>query len=281
MDFFFEDDTVTDIVENHIQRLLSFEESQAEKIIRVYKEVRRDLRDRLEQTPRGSFTAERMRGTLVQVELAIDAMSRDLSSQMGDSAEKAAIKGIEDLVSELNKFNKHFTGAVVPINIDAVAVATDTDNFLVNRYEASINAYSQEVRSGIARSLTEAVVAQKNYDDVVGGLGRLFQAEEWKLHRLARTELHNMYSQGKLNGMSSLWDEGNGDIPDLKKALFHPMDSRTASDSKYVAAIDPVVPIDEPFKYRWDGKLRVFMSPPDRPNDRSILVPFRDGWKSK
>jgi len=76
-------------------------------------------------------------------------------------------------------------------------------------------------------------------------------------------------------------------IPDLKKTLVHPMDHRTAADSKQAAAKNLIVNVDKEFSYTYvrtlkDGTIRreerTFMIPPDRPNDRSIVVPYRDDW---
>lgn len=67
-------------------------------------------------------------------------------------------------------------------------------------------------------------------------------------------------------------------IPKLKKGLFHPMDDRTSDDSKYLKNLNPIIDIDKPFRYTWNGKERVFLSPPSRPNDRAILVPIDMDW---
>lgn len=277
--FFFEDETVQDISDNHLDQILSLEQTESERIIKLYRRVRHQLRDRLDYIPKGTFTEAKLKGALVQVELAINAMSEELAKGMSDSAEKSAIKGIEHLIKEVNKFNKNFTGSVIPINLDAAVIATDTDNFLFNRYKVSIDAYSAGIRSRIASGITEAIVQQQTLDEVVGSIGRTFQGEEWKLQQIARTELHNVYSQGKLRGMGELWNEGKGDIPDLQKTLFHPMDKRTGADSKRLAQNNPIVDIDEPFVESSLGHKVTYMAPPNRPNDRAILIPYREGWK--
>ena len=78
--------------------------------------------------------------------------------------------------------------------------------------------------------------------------------------------------------MKKLWGDGEGTIPDLKKTLYHPMDKRTGEDSKWLNKNNLIIPVDEPFKYTWNGQVREYMAPPDRPNDRSILIPYRESW---
>jgi len=50
-------------------------------------------------------------------------------------------------------------------------------------------------------------------------------------------------------------------------------DDRTCLDSRYFNSLKQIRKMDENFEYVWDGKIRRFLYPPDRPNDRSILIP--------
>jgi hypothetical protein len=275
---FFESSDVQDIVQGHISQVLKLEDDEAKRVLRSYKRVRQELRDRLDLLPRGSFTAQRMAGTLAQIDAAIAQMSQNLLQDMSPAVQQSAEMGYDHLISEIQDFEQQFTGAVIPVNLDVVIAATETRNFLFNRYESSIQNYSSFVRARMARALSDAVIAQDSTGDVVSDLGKVLQGEEWKLQQIVRTELHNVYNIGKIRGMGELWGEGEGDIPDLKKTLFQPLDSRTGDDSKYTLKIDMVKPINEPFAYTWNGKKRIFMAPPDRPNDRQILIPYREAW---
>lgn len=272
---FFEQVDEIGIIESHIKRVLSLEEDKARTVLRAYRGIRQDLRDRLSIIRGDSFTAQQLRGTLAQVDSAISAMNDNLSGGMEDAAFSAAMRGVEDLTTELAKFNKKFLGAVVPINVDAVAIASEASALLINRMEASLASYGQDVRAQIAAGLTNAVIAGRPTAEVTQQVGNYFLGEEWKLTRIIRTELHGVYNTGKLQGMEKVQEST---LPDLQKTLMHPMDARTGADSKYAADLKLIVDIDEPFSYTWNGKIRTFMVPPDRPNDRAILVPFRASW---
>lgn len=272
---FLEDQTVLDIMSQHLEQVRKLEEQQASKMLKLYKEIRRELRDRLDFLPGDTFSAQQLRGTLLQVELAIAAMGDSLNRGMSDASQILAELGLTHLVKETEAFSEHFEGAVIPINIDAVAVGAETTNFLLNQKEASLQAYSEGIRSDLTRELTKASIAQEPLSKVTTRLSKFFIGEEWRLLRIARTELHNVYNLGKLNGMQAVKEDT---IPDLKKTLIHPMDQRTGEDSKALAQDNPIVPINKPFRQRYKGKERVYMHPPDRPNDRSILVPVRDMW---
>jgi hypothetical protein len=181
---------------------------------------------------------------------------------------------VQHLVKEMHVFDQKFTGAVTPINLSAALIANDTSQLLVTKYQTTLQAYGTDLSKRITNGLFAASIGEQSYDQVVGAISNFFSAEEWKLHRIVRTELHHIYNVGKINGMKEIAE----DIPDMKKTLMHPLDARTGDDSAYAATLGLVADIGDAFEYTWKGKLRVFNAPPDRPNDRAILVPYREAW---
>ena len=275
---FFENSTIQDVAESHIEKVVKLENKEAKRILNVYKAVRGDLRDRLDLAMPGTFTQQKMMSTLAQVDLAIATLERDTRQEMGSASEFMAEVGVDDLMSEISRFEKQFTGASIPINLDAGVIASDVSNLLLTRIEASMKNYNVFLRSRIAQGLSESVIAQDNYSEVVRKINLTLLGEEWKAQQIVRTELHNVYSMGKIEGMRGARD---GSIPDLKKTLFHPMDNRTGDDSKKANRLNLIVDIDDYFEYEWKGEKRKFFAPPDRPNDRSILIPYRDSWRGR
>lgn len=277
---FFQEADAIGIVKEHAQAVLELEDAQAKSIMSSYQDARRDLVDRLSSVPRGSFTAQHLRGVLAQVNSAIATINKKLAGDMYDGSFEAAKAGVGDVFSEINTFDDSFLGAVTPINLNAAVIAQDTANHLTTKYETNLAAYGNDLSTQIANGLFSASIGEANYSEVVGRISQFFNAEEWKLHRLVRTELHNIYNVGKLQGMRELIgsEEEPGDIPDLKKTLMHPMDQRTGADSKKLAAEHPAIPVDDEFVFVWKGIERRFLNPPDRPNDRAIMVPYRDAW---
>lgn len=280
MEEFFTDPQVEEIALDHIEAIQSLSEKESERVVKAYRRVRQDLRDRLDVLGSGTFTAQKTRGAMMQVDLALEKMASDVNDEMDSSSLNASTMGIENLIKEIEKWNKKFTGAVLPINMNVVAVATDVSEMLFNKREASLRAYNESIRSQMANAIADATIAQSTMSELVSNIGRFFLGEEWRIDRIVRTELHNVYNKGKIRGMTDLWGNGEGEIPDLKKTLFHPMDSRTGKDSIWLNKHNPIVPIDEPFVETSTGKRLEYMAPPNRPNDRAILIPFRDEWKN-
>jgi hypothetical protein len=265
------------IVEDHIKAALQLQADESDKVLSSYGQVRDRLVSRIATLPPGSFTAQHLRGVLAQVQGAIEAITSQLQGNMIDSAFDSALSGVDDLLSEIKTFENKFTGAVTPINLNSALLAQDTSNLLVTKYKTNLDAYGNDLYTQITNGLFSASIGETSHEEVVGRIAQFFTAEEWKLRRIVRTELHNIYNLGKMRGMGELADN---QIPDLKKTLMHPMDSRTGDDSKYASQLGLVANIDEPFEYIWKGQTRSFMAPPDRPNDRSILVPYRAEWGS-
>jgi hypothetical protein len=279
---FFRGVDTTGIVEGHAKTVVDLQDSEARRIIRAYGEVRRDLIERLSHARFNSFTAHRLRSVLAQVNAAIDALNQKLKHHLDASAQKASVMSVEQLVKEIKRFDSHFKGATRPINLNIVKSAMDTKEFLINHYQNSLSHYGDSLKQDISNSLKQAVIAEIPYSEVVQKLSQEFQAQEWEVHRLARTELHHIYSVAKLNGMKDLKKEKI--MPSIKKALYHPMDSRTAEDSKEMAEKNPIVELNDYFTqdYRPTPKSKVqhrrYLVPPDRPNDRAILIPYDPSW---
>ncbi len=284
---FFDDVDAQGIAEQHIQQLQKLEQRSSERILENYRQIRGSLQDQLSylksrQKGEGStFTQQQLRGTMLQIESAIRQMSDSLVDGMYSAAYDVAGQGVDDLVEEIQTYEEYFNGAVVPINVRAAAIATETQNNLLPKYKASVDAYGDALISQMGEQLARSVISQdglyRTTKELFRSTNNFFAGEEWKLLRIARTELHNIYGMAKITGMF----EAEKTLPDLKKALIHPMDSRTAQDSKYLKYLKPIVPIGDPFIYEWprrSGKIRSFQAPPDRPNDRGILVPYRPSW---
>lgn len=273
---FFEDVDASGIVESHIKQALRLEADQSDIILMRYKEIRKELIARLATMKEGSFTAQHLRGILGQVEGAIIAMTEHLNGAMVEGSQEAALKGVDHLVKEINFFDEKFTGAVTPINLNAALIADDTTQLLVTRYKTNLEAYGDNLFSEIRKGLFSASIGETSNEEIVSRIASFFNGEEWKLRRIVRTELHGIYNRGKINAMEELSE----DLPDMLKTLMHPMDSRTGADSIYAAQKHLVADMDKPFIYVWQGKTREFMAPPDRPNDRSVMVPYRKEWGS-
>lgn len=269
------------VAEHHAKQVGNLQDDEARRMISEYSQAKEELTARLQRTPGDTFTAQHLRLTLLQVDRALRVMNSTLHTNILTGARVMTKKGVEHLEAEIRKFSSHFKGAETEINLDAAKISTHAENILINRYQASINAYDAEMRKQISNGLTQAVIQEKPFSQVIRDMGKFFTGEEWKLNQIVRTEMHSIYGQAKITGMK----EAKKELPRLMKALYHRMDSRTGNDSIQLAAENPIIPIDKPFKqtYKASPKSKTqyyeFMAPPNRPNDRAILIPFSEDWE--
>lgn len=275
---FFEDIDTISVLERHSDRLEGLEMSQARKVLKQYKIARERLKTSLMSYPDNSYTEAKLKSALIQIEAGILALNAQIRPDLYSGFEYLTDQGIEDSAREVNALEKKFNGVNNMLPVDAIIESVDPSNFLFNNYETSVLTYGQGLRGRFQQSLTQALLQKQSWIQAVYGMEQVFNEEEWKLARIVRTELHNIYNVSKSNGFLQIRQDY---IPDLQKTLYHPMDSRTGLDSMEAAAQRLIVPIDEPFQYEYprnSGKIRKFMTPPDRPNDRAILIPYRNSY---
>lgn len=272
---FFEDIDTLNILERHVSRLEGLEMSQARKVLKQYKIAKERLKAQLLMTPDNTFTEAKLESALIQIEAGIKQLQFQINPELRSGFSYLTEQGVEDSAREVNAMEKEFNGVNSILPVDTIIESTEPSNFLFNQFESSILTYGQALRGKFQSTLTQSLLQRKSWTQAVWDMEEVFNADEWILARIVRTELHNIYNVSKSNGFLQIRQDY---LPDLKKTLYHPMDSRTGDDSKEAAALNLIVPIDEPFQYKYKDKIRTFMTPPDRPNDRAILIPYRESW---
>lgn len=272
---FFEDIDGIRALEVNSNRIESLELGQIRKLLKMYKIARKDLKDKLLFTPDNTFTEAKLKTMLEQINRTIVQLETRIKPELAFSFESIHEQGVEDSAKEINSFEKTFNGVSGLIPVDAILESTNPDNFLFNQYESSIMTYNQNLRNDFQRILGQSLLQGKTWSQAVNDMDSVFTGAEWILARIVRTELHQIYNVSKLNGFGSIKEQY---LPDLKKTLYHPMDSRTGDDSIEMAKENLIVDLDKPFVFKYKGKVQTFFVPPNRPNDRAILIPYRESY---
>jgi hypothetical protein len=281
------------LLETHAEAALGLEEEASRRILAAYQRVAVQLRTKLGRLPPESFSAQQARSILTQLDGAISVLQERLNVMVLEGTKQMTERGIVDVIREYDAMEAEFVGSPArPLDINVAELATDTSKRLFNNYPASIQAYSDEVRRALALGLQDMTLEGVSPGVMIQRMAGFFEAEEWKLRRIVRTELQGIYAGAKLGGLEQVQRRY---APDLMKTVYQPIDRRTGDDSRHALEVQQlgagpwladgdqaaealVVPVREFFRYVWNGKTRRFMNPPDRPNDRSILVPWREAW---
>jgi hypothetical protein len=177
----------------------------------------------------------------------------------------------------LRGLDKRFAGAVRPLNFDALKWAEQQGDRLgtarLRMFRGSLARYGVAAAQKIEDAATStALLGMPWYEAskrVRSGVLAAAGSEQWQIDRLMRTEVATVYNGASL---AALEEEDDEDEPMLKR-LSATFDSRTGRDS--VAAHGQVRRVGEPFV---DIAGRSYQAPPNRPNDREIVLPHRARW---
>ena len=273
---FFEALDETKVVERNIRRIVSMELDQVRRFQKIYKAVLNDLNRKIQQY-RGSQTFTEAQASVLRVELEQLKKSLERASipLMGDLLEDNTEQAATDTEKEINAFERKFLGIRQRLPFEAIRISMDRGTYLINNLAASLEKYNDGIRQEMERIISEGILGRKTYQGIRNEMGlALPQFEGWKLARIVRTESHSIYNASK---MLALRETKEAYLPDLKKTRITPLDGRTGEDSLHEKNLNLVVEVDEPFVYNWKGERREFYTI-DRPNDRGIVVPYREAW---
>lgn len=266
------------IFQNHIRRVVGLENTEAKVLLNQYRQAFQEIKNQLLITPDNTFTEAKLETISRQLEIGIRALESRIKNDMESSYNFISEQGLEDAVKEVNTLEKKYNGVNQLVPLDSIIASTSPNTYLFNNYTSSIQSYNADLRAGMQNSLTQALIQRKTLSQAVSDLEVFTRSQEWKMFRIVRTELHNIYNVAKMDSFSSIKKQF---VPDLKKSLVHPMDDRTAEDSIELAKKNPIIDIDKPFVQNYNGKELTFMAPPNRPNDRAILVPVRASYDKR
>lgn len=246
------------------------------QLVRQLVALEDELRARLEQlqrTGRGeTWTAADTEATLVQVRELLGRQGEAFRGLLEANAATARRLGVENTVGVLRHFEGKTAGAIRPLALD-VALAAGSP--LLARHEASVARWGQRTVGRIASELQKGLLAGETFnemkDRLTGARGRqgALVASAGDAARIIRTESMHAYAQGS---QEEIVAQKSRRWPDLLRRLIETFDARTAADSR--VAHGEVRDVNEPFT---DGK-HTYLTPPGRPNDRAIIIPWRRAW---
>lgn len=264
----------------------------------VLENAERELVQRLALLRPGTptFTGEQMKAALAQIRQVLLELRAGMQKSLVDGALLAADRAAGDTVDYLGRVDSHFRGVgTQPIALDEAAmfeqarvgarssilrrIGSSGDGVpgapaaeqaakmgILDRYGLNtIGSFEEVLQRGLlTRKPWEAVKA-----DIVGSSPFLQGKPAFWAERIVRTELMGAYNRAG-------WEanrEADDQLGDMVKILSATFDDRTGADS--FAYHGQIRRPDEAFE-AWGGLY--YQHPPNRPNDREIVVPHRISW---
>jgi len=257
------------------------------KMRKVYEDIRAQIEAELASLQRAgksdTFSAHHARVILLQVRDGLREFQRQFGSQLNHDGEAAAVLAQCHTVNAIKQFERRFTGTEPILRLEEAAVFRGVyrgvEPTLLDRYHKLVGNYPMETIVRVKNQLAVSMLGGQGVDQTVRQIaskGGVFDRERWRAERIVRTESSYAYGQ---TGQRCLGEVAK-EVPQLMKRLVATQDDREGEDSKQLDG--QTVPWDKPFvwmKKTKHGVERVeYMAPPNRPNDRETVVPWRQEY---
>lgn len=275
---------------------------------KIYEEAVRELEKRLAAVPgtrRARFTPQQQRLFLGQLRQGVALIIKRMAGGLGDISRDVQTDALRSLIDDVGKLEGKFTGAAIVLPVEEAAkfqgVVSGVRETMLRSHETSMAKYGARLIKAMEDQLSAAVLVG---DDVGSAIERVKSAadlEWWQAERVTRTEMIWAYNATHQSGMRETAKE----LPDMMMRWTEyvtdtspsGMDQRVDVDS--IAMHGQVAPPGGSFYFpntlpegaqlnaeqrkRWPGVQRRFAGkswahPPNRPNDRSSIAPWRPHW---
>jgi len=237
-----------------------------------------EIEQNLKRARPGSWSAASSASTLVQLAQAVRGLSSAQLTLLRRALPGVAKKAQADAAAWLRELDASFLGAARPLRFDSLEWLRGYSRPLLRSrlrvYEQSFARYGAKTVSAIEDAIAKNMIIgtpwaearEEVYDLVREQVG----GKQWMVDRIVRTEVSAVHNA---TTMAALLEEDAADDPMLKKlvATFDPV---TGQDSRLLHG--QTRRLDELFTDVTTG--RKFDAPPNRPNDREIVVGWRRSW---
>lgn len=245
---------------------------------RVVARALEQLEEDLGKTRRGSWSAASKASTMIQLAQSVKGLSSSQLAVLRRALPGVAAAAQDSTADLLRELDKSFTGSVTPLSWDSVEWLDDyKDPLLRSRlriYRKSFTRYGAQAVSDIEDAIAQRVLVGTPWTDARAEVMSIVRdqvaAKQWMVDRIVRTESSAVYSSTTMAALHA--EDDDPDDPMLKK-LVATFDSATGADS--VLLHGQTRRLSEPFV---DVTGREYMAPPNRPNDREMVVGWRGSW---
>jgi hypothetical protein len=293
-----------DTLAEHRRRLSRIVDRRAAKpMARMYDQAINTLTARLSAiaSPRETFTAHQHRIMLVQLRQGKAVISRRMAGELGDISKQAQTEALRGVGEDISRLEHYFTGADVVLPIDEAArfqgiINGRRDSLLRAHWESMSHWTADGVRE-MENELSMSLMTGEDFGTAVERVDKVGREQWWQAERIVRTETAYAFNATHADGMAAcaeelpdLWMRWSEHVDDM---TFQPLDDRVSGDSIImhgqlakpggVFYFPTTMPDGGPIPPEVMKRVKHLSgkswgSPPNRPNDRSVLAPWRPHW---
>jgi len=231
-----------------------------------------------------------MRQLLAQVREGQARTAAALANGMKPILKDTQADAIRGAAKTITKLEKQFTGAEIVLPLEEAATFSGLiqkrTSSMIRANAASWARYGSNVTQKVEQELSLALMTGETPNQAIDRVMSASNTAWWQAERIVRTETAYAFNAshadaiavaaGELDDMMQRWTEFVDD------RTGRPLDARVGVDSLVlhgqVAAVGQqfIMPNDPRVSAKMWGK--AYAQPPNRPNDRAILLPWRPGW---
>lgn len=232
-----------------------------------------------------SFTAAQMRAALAQVRAVLAPLQHGLLQSAQEIGKESAEQGAGDAVDYIQRAEQEYRGSARPIPFDTASMVDEavrgSDASVLRRLAGDpahpaqpgvLQRYGTGTIGLFEQAMQQRLIQGKSWDearqDLVDASPFLQGKPAFWSERILRTESMFQHNAAGQQTLEQVHDAVGG----MLKVLCATFDARTGSDS--IAVHGQVRRVSEAFQ-SWFGP---YMHPPNRPNDREVVVPHNVAW---
>lgn len=260
----------------------------------LYDRMLADVTRRIDATPAATFGHQQLTGLLAQIKLGLARVQGAMGAAVEDSATQVGVHAARTLLTDAAKLEKHFTGAVISLPLLEIGrlngLVADQIPSLMRAHNVSMARFGTQLVGRFEGEIGAAMALGESPGKMIDRLQTVGEMEWWRAERVVRTELNFAAGRSARAAADEQAEELDGDM--WSRWTEHvtdqgtPLDDRVGVDSE--AMHGQVAPPGEAFTQppaNRQGDLvsdslvgRTWTCPPNRPNDRAVLVPWRAHW---
>ncbi len=260
----------------------------------LYDRMLEDVTRRIGATPAGTFTHQQLTGLLAQIKLGLARLQAPLRYAVEESATTVGVHAARTLLQDAAKLERHFSGAVISLPLLESArlrgLVDGQVSSLMRVHATSMARFGAQLVGRMEEELGASLSLGETHTQAIDRIMNTGDLQWYRAERIVRTEMAFSAGRSARAAADEQAEELDGDM--WSRWTEHvsdegmPLDDRVGVDSE--AMHGQVAPPGEPFTQpptNRQGDLvgdslvgQEWLSPPNRPNDRAVLVPWRASW---
>lgn len=278
--------------EEHIRRLNRLiDRGGAQRLKKLYEQALAELERKLARAvgrSSASFTVAQQRAMIVQIRQGM----MTIAGQLGGGLSKATIEtqkeALRSLIKDVRKLDKALGGAATPLPIEEASrfagVLDKRKTSLMKLNKTSMAKYGASTVKAMEKQLSMSLAQGESQGAAIDRLMKTADIEWWRAERIVRTEQAWAYNATQMDALVESAEETNDlflrwtELVD--DATLSPLDNRVGKDS--IALHGQLVKPGDLFYMPpgpWPSLIgKSWQHPPNRPNDRAVLQPWRPQW---